>query len=1148
MGKKKKTSSEQTDLKNKRTEKDKEATTTQASTNQHPHDPHQSTSPRLTTLEVILDGIKASPLQWPKEALRAILRKFERMPRKGWDLMHKKFLFLFKNEISLMQFKKRAEAAVLSNAGRKCSRSEFADENTKKRKTMEDFIEENTLSDLKLYNRVRSQLLNELGNIKSMKVEEVPRTKKISSDRQDGLLLEALNESLAEVIVQQPVRNWSDIAHMLQAVQLAYQALTTKTVKKSTWKEDIEEKIKEANISRDLLSKAMVQPLTASGELKQARKVMRQLGLVLDSRDGKIEAISKLTERAEVYQRKIDTCDKRRDFAKKNREFEVHRSQYYRDLNEETAGPIDVKVEDVKDFWSTMWNSTEENQDDFSEYLREYIPDEKQQKETFPSYLEFQEIIKYLPPWKAAGVDGIYNFFIKKCTSLHISIYNLIRETCMGKTVPEEWFYKGITYLIPKGTPVLGSDFRPITCMSNLYKVTTKCVTAVMQLIVEQRSLIAENQLGTVRMVQGAKEQAMINIALNKAAKNSLKTMWIDVKKAFDSVDHTYLIKCIESLNFPPWISSFLKGTIKRWKLDIRLENKTILEKEIKKGILQGDSLSPLLFVLVMDPLSRKLNCSYPKVATETGSDQYVTNHLLFIDDLKLFAEKEEVLEKMMEEVNKFFKAVGLERNRSKSATNCEACESSAVILGPQEGYKYLGVTENRESKITRETYEKVRSTIAKRVESICKSGLNGKNTITAINEYALSVMNYYIGAIPLEHDDYLRIDDEVRKILVRHKVHLQPANTERLYLPRKELGRGLCNIVFKSEKIQLALFKTLDDTKHTSLRRAAILKTMQEENNSLAIILEYLAIKYNTKKEEINNKSLEDLQKKSLYSDIKQKSRHEKLYRARENELVDIENSSIWLSKGNISVRDEAYLCYLQDRNMFGGAPGLCPHCKERTKSVDHLATQCSKMLGHDYTRRHNEIVKCLHLLLCNKYGIKRSKRLRTHSVQEISANKDVEIRVDTTIATSTRQSANRPDLVIHDKKRKEITIIEVGVTSQDQLQIVENEKRRKYDVLAKEMGAIHGCKTTIIPYVITWDGIVTKFHKKYTKDIGITDKIEAYIRFITLKKTLESISFDYRREGDETVEENLEIIRLEKVDDDENVAAVVETGKVEN
>ncbi|KAL6120528.1 hypothetical protein NUSPORA_02730 [Nucleospora cyclopteri] len=94
--------------------------------------------------------------------------------------------------------------------------------------------------------------------------------------------------------------------------------------------------------------------------------------------------------------------------------------------------------------------------------------------------------------------------------------------------------------------------------MSNLYKLTTKCVTQVMQLEVEKRGLLAENQLGTVRKVQGAKVQALLNLALNKEHGNQLKTAWIDVKKAYDSVDHAYLIQCINKLNLPKWITHSL--------------------------------------------------------------------------------------------------------------------------------------------------------------------------------------------------------------------------------------------------------------------------------------------------------------------------------------------------------------------------------------------------------------------------------------------------------------------------------------------------------------------------------------------------------------------------------------------------------------
>lgn len=67
---------------------------------------------------------------------------------------------------------------------------------------------------------------------------------------------------------------------------------------------------------------------------------------------------------------------------------------------------------------------------------------------------------------------------------------------------------------------------------------------------------------------------------------------------------------------------------------------------------------------------------------------------------------------------------------------------------------------------------------------------------------------------------------------------------------------------------------------------------------------------------------------------------------------------------------------------------------------------------------------------------------RNRASSDQEVCAN--AEVWVDTSVATTTRSEANRPEIVIHDKK-KEVEIIEVGVRSQDELQVVESGRRRK-------------------------------------------------------------------------------------------------------
>jgi hypothetical protein len=177
---------------------------------------------------------------------------------------------------------------------------------------------------------------------------------------------------------------------------------------------------------------------------------------------------------------------------------------------------------------------------------------------------------------------------------------------------------------------------------------------------------------------------------------------------------------------------------------------------------------------------------------------------------------------------------------------------------------------------------------------------------------------------------------------------------------------------------------------------------------------------------------------------------------------------------------------------------------------------------------RRHNEALRCIHLQLCLNFGLKKSKKIRNHSLQECISNDQVEIRVDTRIQTGIQVKYNKPDIFILDKLNKEVVIVEVGITSFDHLRTVEVEKKHKYDLLANHVGALHGFKTKIIPYVMTWDGIVTNFHSHYKKELRLDNRVEAYIQARILKMTLESCSMEARRGVDqlETPQEERQIV----------------------
>ncbi|TBU10974.1 hypothetical protein CWI38_1452p0020 [Hamiltosporidium tvaerminnensis] len=134
-----------------------------------------------------------------------------------------------------------------------------------------------------------------------------------------------------------------------------------------------------------------------------------------------------------------------------------------------------------------------------------------------------------------------------------------------------------------------------------------------------------------------------------------------------------------------------------------------------------------------------------------------------------------------------------------------------------------------------------------------------------------------------------------------------------------------------------------------------------------------------------------------------------------------------------NIRPRNEAVFCYIQDRNVSWGAEGMCQHCKQSRKTVNHLATRYKKMLGHDYTRRHDEVIRFMHLLLLNKY--------KSHSVQEIFDNQIAEIRIDTRIKTGVKFRKKRLVVFVIDISKKRITLLEL----------------RKDDLLANELGLVY-------------------------------------------------------------------------------------------
>ena len=79
---------------------------------------------------------------------------------------------------------------------------------------------------------------------------------------------------------------------------------------------------------------------------------------------------------------------------------------------------------------------------------------------------------------------------------------------------------------------------------------------------------------------------------------------WIDYKKAYDMVPYSWIIECLGLFGVAENIKSLLVNSMEKWTVMLCSGNPELGEVEIKQGIFQGDSVSPLVFVLALIPLS----------------------------------------------------------------------------------------------------------------------------------------------------------------------------------------------------------------------------------------------------------------------------------------------------------------------------------------------------------------------------------------------------------------------------------------------------------------------------------------------------------------------------------------------------------------
>ena len=140
--------------------------------------------------------------------------------------------------------------------------------------------------------------------------------------------------------------------------------------------------------------------------------------------------------------------------------------------------------------------------------------------------------------------------------------------------------------------------------------------------------------------------------------------VWIDYQKPYDSVPHSWILKCLKIFRIADNIVSFLEKSMTLWQTVLLLNQDIIGIISIKCGIFQGDSLSPLLFIICLIPLSSLLSSN--KFGFKIEND--IINHLLYMDDLKLYGKSEKEIDALVNTVRIFSGDINMNFGLNKCA------------------------------------------------------------------------------------------------------------------------------------------------------------------------------------------------------------------------------------------------------------------------------------------------------------------------------------------------------------------------------------------------------------------------------------------------------------------------------------------------
>ena len=232
---------------------------------------------------------------------------------------------------------------------------------------------------------------------------------------------------------------------------------------------------------------------------------------------------------------------------------------------------------------------------------------------------------------KAAGPSGIVAEMLKPVGEAGaVEVRDLIEDIISEGSIPTDWQESFIVNLYKgKGDALNRGNYRGLKLIEQVMKVLERVVEG----LVRQRVEIDEMQCGFMSG-RGTTDAIFIVRQLQEkhlAANKPLYVAFVDLEKAFDRVPRDVIWCAMRKLGIDEWLVSLVQSMYNDMRSRVRVGDGYSEEFVVGVGVHQGSVLSPLLFIIVLEALSRDFCTGCPW-------------ELLYADDLMISAESMEEL------------------------------------------------------------------------------------------------------------------------------------------------------------------------------------------------------------------------------------------------------------------------------------------------------------------------------------------------------------------------------------------------------------------------------------------------------------------------------------------------------------------------